>query len=178
MGAFRRERSGVTLRLEPEQAGLLRELLGQLLELLGDPEPSSTDPLAAAVGIGTATAPPQDPALARLLPDAYTDDPAAASDFRRYTEPDLRRSKREAAQRALATLPATRKRRLGEEEAQAWLRALNDLRLALGTRLGVSEDLDRMLADLPEDDPRLYSFAVYDHLTYLQESLVQALMKG
>jgi len=61
------------------------------------------------------------------------------------------------------------------EQAQAWLQALNDTRLVLGQRLGVTEDLDELIESLSEDDPRLGLLWVYDRLTYLQESLVGAL---
>jgi hypothetical protein len=64
---------------------------------------------------------------------------------------------------------------LTSEQAEAWLRALNDTRLVLGERLGVTEDWDEVVASLVEDDPRLPLFWVYDRLTYLQETLVQAL---
>ena len=173
---------GVTASFADGDVELLRELVQQLLTLLreGEEHPGrEADPHEAAVGIGSATAPPEDPALARLLPDAYRDDPEAAAEFRRYTETGLRETKRTAARIALATLErGSGRRRLTAEEAQAWLGVLNDLRLALGTRLGVTEDWDETLAELAEDDPRWYGFAVYDRLTWLQESLVQALLRA
>ncbi len=135
------------------------------------------DPLARAVGIGTATEAPEDPALARLFPDGYTDDPEASADFRRYTEPGLRIGQAAAAgHRAGDSLGEEPHRMLLDaEEAQAWLGALNDIRLVLGERLGVTEDLEELIAALGEDDPRLALLWVYDRLTYLQETLVQAL---
>ncbi len=56
----------------------------------------------------TATPPdaPADPVLARLLPDAYQEDPEAASEFRKYTESSLREAKKYFAQTLLDTLPA------------------------------------------------------------------------
>jgi hypothetical protein len=62
------------------------------------------------------------------------------------------------------------------DEAPAWLGVLTDLRLALGTRLGVTEDNHEELAALPDDDPRAGTFHVYDWLTFLQETLVRAVM--
>ena len=139
--------------------------------------PGPADPLFAELGIGTSVKPPQDPALARLLPDGYRDDPEAAADFRRYTEVGLRAAKRASARTALATLAVVGRRQLlTAEQAQAWLRTLNDLRLALGTRLGVGESWEEEADALPEGDPRYYGYAVYDHLTWLQESLVQSLL--
>jgi hypothetical protein len=173
---FKRSRKGVTMQLADEEARVIRHVLGEMLELLASTEPVQEDPLAAAVGIGTSTSAPDDSALARLFPDGYIDDPDAAADFRRYTEPGLRDTKRAAAQTALSTLsePAV-KRVLTPEESDAWLRALNDVRLVLGERLGITEDWDRLLAMLADDDPRMPLYWVYDRLTYLQESLVRAL---
>ena len=114
--------------------------------------------------------------LARLLPDAYGDDPEAAGEFRRYTEHGLRSGKVAAAQTVLATLPAAGGRvRLSAGDAEAWLRALNDVRLALGVLLGISEEYERELADVTGADPRSAYLHVYDFLTFLQETLVRAL---
>ena len=174
---FRRARKGgVSVTFGKAETRILRHILGEMLELLGPEDERSEDPLAAALGIGTSTAPPSDPALARLFPDGYTDDPEASADFRRYTEPGLRDAKRAAARTALDTIGEPGQRQvLDLEQAQAWLRALNDTRLVLGERLGVTEDLDELIESLPEDDPRLGLLWVYDRLTYLQESLVGAL---
>ena len=176
---FRRARKGgVSIVMGPVEHQVLLRVLGEMLELVsvesgGEAE---DDPLARAVGIGTATEAPEDPALARLFPDGYTDDPEASADFRRYTETGLRDAKRAAARTALESIGEPGQRQvLDLEQAQAWLGALNDTRLVLGERLGVSEDLDELIASLDEDDPRLGMFWVYDRLTYLQETLVRAL---
>jgi hypothetical protein len=169
----------VSVTFGADEARVLRHVLGEMLELLGPGEAVDEDPLAVAVGIGTATTAPEDPALARLFPDGYTDDEEASADFRRYTEPGLRAAKREALQTALDTLgDPGHKVTLTTEQAEAWLRALNDTRLVLGQRLGVTEEWDELVAALSEDDPRLALFWVYDRLTYLQETLVQALWSG
>ncbi len=119
---------------------------------------------------------PADPALARLLPDAYRDDPAAAAEFRRYTEESLRAGKVAAARTVLATLPERGGWiRLSAADAQAWLRALNDVRLALSVRLGVTDDFESQLGGIKPDDPRYAHVWVYQWLAYLQESLVEAL---
>ena len=182
VAGFRRSRrGGVVLHVGSDEQQVLRHVFGQMLELLGPgDEAAEDDPLAVAVGIGTSTSIPSDPALARLFPDGYSDDPEASADFRRYTEPGLRATKRAALATALATL-VEEKVPLDDEAAQAWLRALNDTRLVLGERLGVTEDwedlVESLLAGAP-DDPRLPLLALYDRLTYLQESLVQALWSG
>jgi hypothetical protein len=174
---FRRGRKGaIYLTLSSVETRILRHLFEEMLELLGPEEPTSDDPLVAALGIGTETKPPQDPALARLFPDAYPDDPEAAGEFRRYTEPTLREAKRAATRMALASISAPDERQmLTAEQADAWLRALNDTRLVLGERLGMTEDVDELIDSLDDDDPRLGLFWIYDRLTYLQETLVQAL---
>jgi len=114
--------------------------------------------------------------MARLLPDAYRDDPDASGEFRRYTEQGLRSGKTAAARTVLATLPPGGGRiRLSEPEAQAWLRALNDVRLALGVHLEVTDDFDEQVAEIEPDDPRSPYIDVYQWLAFLQESLVRAL---
>ena len=181
MRRFRAARGGgVVVSLDDVDASILRQLLAELLELLsGEDEPAQTDPLAAAVGIGTSTKTPDDPVLARLFPDGYRDDPDAAGEFRRYTELSLRESKQANARAMLAALDsATGRLTLDEAQGQAWLTTLNDLRLAIGTRLGVTEEWGEEFDALPAEDPRRYVYAVYDHLTFLQESLVQALMRA
>ena len=178
---FRRARKGgIAVTFGADEHEVLRQVLAQMLELLGEPEGASAgagdDPLARALGIGTSTEAPTDPALARLFPDGYPDDPEASADFRRYTETGLRETKRAALLVAQETLgEAPHRLLLDHDQAQAWLRALNDTRLVLGSRLGVTEDLEALLDSLGDDDPRLGLLWVYDRLTYLQESLVQAL---
>lgn len=173
---FRRSRGGIRLTLDEVDVRVIRHLFGEMLELLGPEEPAPDDPLIAALGIGTETQRPQDPALARLFPDGYIDDEEASAEFRRYTEPTLRADKRAATRTALESLDHVGRRALlTQEQADAWLRALNDTRLVLGERLGVTEDIEELIESLSEDDPRLGLFWIYDRLTYLQESLVQAL---
>ncbi|WP_034488332.1 DUF2017 domain-containing protein [Actinomadura oligospora] len=196
----RKGRGGtVRIRFEPEEAALVRTLMEQMLDLLGDP-PGADDELAA-VGITDRATTPDDPVLARLFPDAYRDDGEAAGEFRRYTEMGLRDGKREAAGIVLATLadafgaPGTSgddasgplagieggspaEVELTTEHAQAWLRALNDVRLALGTRLDISEEWYEEAERLDPSDPRMPMYAAYDWLTMLQESLVQAVWQG
>jgi len=130
----------------------------------------------AVFGMDGPAAPPEDPVLARLLPDAYGDDPEAAGDFRRYTEQGLRSGKVAAARTVLATLPSDGGRvRLSPGDAEAWLRSLNDVRLALGVLLGITEDYEHEPAELDPEDPREAYLHVYDWLTFLQETLVRAL---
>jgi Domain of unknown function (DUF2017) len=141
----------------------------------GEPPPSLEDLAAMLGGTGPAS-PPEDPVLARLLPDAYRDDPEAAGEFRRYTEQSLRSAKVAAARTVLATLPEHGGRvRLGPEEAQAWLRSLNDVRLAVGTALGITEDYEDELEAAAWADPRSAYLGAYHWLGSVQDSLVRAL---
>jgi thioredoxin-like negative regulator of GroEL len=180
LAGFRPARTGgVTARFGAAQASIVRSLVSQVIELVSDEQearPPAEDDLAAQLGLSDNAELPADPILARLLPDAYADDSDAAAEFRRYTEVGLRSGKVAAAQTVLATLPADGgKVRLKTEDAQAWLRALNDVRLSLGVVLGVTDDFDDQMDDLQEDDPRAAYVGVYQWLGYLQESLVEAL---
>lgn len=189
MADVRRTRAGVRVRLAAEESGLLTSLMEQMLALIeGSPDaggaPGGPDDPLASIGIAEKAEKPDDPVLARLFPDAYGDPGAeagreeaeAAGDFRRYTEMGLRDGKRDAAATVLKTLPdGGGSVLLDDEQAQVWLRALNDVRLALGTRLDISEEWYDEAVHLDRDDPRTPMFAAYDWLTMLQESLVQAL---
>ena len=141
----------------------------------GPPDAAAAE-LDAMLGLDQPARAPEDPALARLLPDAYRDDPAAAGEFRRYTEQSLRSAKQETAQAVLETLPADGGPvKLAAGQAQAWLRALNDVRLVLGVRLGVTEEFEDQWEQLDPDDPLSAVFEIYVWLGMVQESLVQAL---
>jgi hypothetical protein len=169
-------RGGATARFAAEEAVLIRSLVSQLAELMGGEDSGEPDNLEELLSLSDNVRPPDDPVLARLLPDAYRDDPAAAGEFRRYTESSLKAGKVAAARTVLATLPEGGGRvRLSADDAQAWLRALNDVRLALGVRLEVTEDWEEMLERLRPEDPRAAGLWVYDWLTLLQETLVEAL---
>jgi Domain of unknown function (DUF2017) len=184
---FRRIGDGVAARFARPEAAIIRDLVEQVVELVepsteadqGGPDPEA-DELARMVGMSTGSLDdaemPDDPVLARLLPDAYRDDPDAASEFRRFTESGLRSGKVTSAMTLLETLPPGGGRiRLTPDQAEAWLRSLNDVRLALGTRLGVTDDFDALDEDTEVDDPRYAYVQVYQWLAYLQGSLVAAL---
>jgi Domain of unknown function (DUF2017) len=176
---FRRNRHGkVWLHLGDADRGLMGDLLTQMSGLLAEPEVEEpVDPLAELVGIDPTAARPEDPALARLFPDAY-EDPDDADEFRRFTQRDLRATKLANLTTAIESLDRPNPTQLSEGECLAWLGALNDLRLTLGTRLEVGQDSPEQFLALPEDDPRRAMYLVYDWLTYHQDHLVQALQKG
>jgi hypothetical protein len=165
----------ICLRMGSEEASVVRLLVGQLLDLIGDVGESQEFDGMPDLVFSDNTAVPDDPVLARLFPDAYREDQGASSEFRRYTEAGLREGKRASAETVLETLGEGGKVYLDAEQAQAWLRALNDLRLALGTRLEITEETLEQMRSFDWDDPRNAGYAAYDWLTYLQESLVRAL---
>jgi len=183
-------------RLDESERGVVAGLMDQTRDLLAPPERESTgDPfedLVAGLGVSLAAedqtpqTPDQvehrDPALERLLPTAHRGDDQIAAEFRRLTEHDLR--DRKATN--LATAVAALRRATGERleltraEAEAMVIALTDTRLLLGERLGLRTDedathLDERLAGLDDDDPTIYAVSFYDFLTWLQESLTNAL---
>ncbi|MEU2505525.1 DUF2017 domain-containing protein [Streptomyces sp. NPDC007863] len=181
---------GAAVALDEVEVSILRSLTVQLLELIGpgDEPGADADPLAALFAEGP-TEPPSDPALRRLFPDAYGDDTeelrAAAADFRRYTENDLRARKREdalAVVRALDGMASEGQEesallKLTPDESRAWLGTLNDLRLTIATRLEITEDEEsERLYRLPDSDPRKPMVMAYLWLGALQESLVETLM--
>jgi hypothetical protein len=141
------------LRLSDEERALLRRLPAELIALLA--------------------ADPDDPALRRLRPSAYEDDPEAEDEYRRLMEGELEAGRREA----LKLLAETADRdRLTAEELDVWLRALTDLRLTLGTRLDVTEEVYERAID--PRDPQAYELSVFAYLSWLQEQAVEAAMKG
>ena len=171
---FQRTATGrVVLRVDQVERGLLMSVARQVMDLVQPAEASpDQDPLAAQLGwvdgdVGIS----DDPAVARLLPDAYHD-PDDAREFRRFTENDLRQSKMQHAMTVVEEIE-----RSGEKVAvtstDSWLGLLNDARIAIGTRIQISEDNHEELAGLPDDDSRSGLFHVYDWLTFLQESLVR-----
>jgi Domain of unknown function (DUF2017) len=112
---------------------------------------------------------PADPELRRLFPPAYEDDEESEVEFRRLMHEELLAGRREALQVLAET---ARSDRLSSEQLDAWLRALTDLRLALGTRLGVTEETyDR---EIDRDDPRAFELSVFAYLSWLQEHAVAA----
>ena len=171
---FTRHRGAVRAEPSDLDAQLLGQLAHELLAIVEEPAVSS-DPLAALVGMPPGDVDrPEDPVLARLLPDAYGSDPEAAREFRRYTDADLRAGKRAAASTVLATLPeGGGPMTLDRDQCDAWLGFLNDVRLALGTSLEVTEETDP--EDYDPDDPAYHALQLYAWLGWLQESLLSCL---
>ena len=160
MKPFRRKGDELVARLVDAEAGIVGLLLDQLEQLLdADPVDSGGDPV-----------------MARLLPPGHASDPEIAADYRELTESSLRSGKADDLAMVRATLPPDGGEvRLDDDQARAWLRTTNDLRLALGTRLGVTAETEP-----PEDpaDEEGSQLAVYYWLTAVQGSLIDALAAG
>lgn len=162
MRRFERQPDGGYLALvEPEEAQLLQSLAQQITEMLGgeDPEAGPTGPL--------------DPAVKRLLPDAYPGDAEASAEFRRFTASGLIDRKTRNAHAVIASLElavSSGEIVLDEAGAAAWLRTLTDIRLVVAARLGIETDDDESRDDL---DPLMRD--IYDWLGFIQNSLVEAL---
>jgi Domain of unknown function (DUF2017) len=122
------------------------------------------------------------PALDRIFPTANREDEQVAAEFRRLTEDGLRARKAGNLRTAIAALAGLEDHKVNLEQPQALalLIALTDVRLVLGERLGLKHDddfelLEEQVSGLEDDDPAVYALAVYDFLTWLQETLAHAL---
>ncbi|TDZ79316.1 hypothetical protein DE4585_03055 [Mycobacteroides salmoniphilum] len=179
---------GTRLRseMEPHEAALVQSMVTSMLAMLDERESSApSDELAQLTGIRTGNSEaPTDVTLGRLLPDFHRPDQDGTSSIeavsglnsalRSLYEPEIIDTKREAGQRLLRTLPPEGGRfELSEDDARAWLTALNDVRLALGAMLGIDRDGPQ---ELPADDPMAGHMDIYHWLTVMQELLVLALM--
>ena len=160
MKPFRRRGDVLVARLVDAEASIVGLLLDQLEQLLAaDPDDSGGDPV-----------------VERLLPPGHRSDPEIAADYRDLTEAALRGGKADDLAIVRATLPPEGGEvRLDDDQARAWLRTTNDLRLALGTRLGVTADTEPPEDPTEEEGSQL---AVYYWLTAVQGSLVDALVAG
>jgi hypothetical protein len=163
MMMFRRSGADCVASFSPQEAQVLRQCVAELAALISDDLDRD------------------DPAVERLFPDVYPEQPEAEEEFRRYTEADLKAGKLDQVRDVLSDLlESGGEVRLTPERADVWLRALTDVRLALGTRLGVQDDTD-IEAELDEavgrdgSSPRVGQLSVYAFLSFLQESLVGAL---
>ena len=157
---------------------VLLNLCEQIIELLAERvDYGHEDPLAAMVGITSHDSPPEDEVLHRLLPNAYAD-AVDASEFRRYTESTLRSKKQAHAISMRIHLKSADDGivDLDHDNANAWLGAINDIRLALGVRLKVENGSQEHLEILAPDDPLRGVYSVYTWLGWLQESLLSALI--
>ncbi len=177
-GFFRHGDNAYLANFTEAEREVLLNLVEQIIELLAERvDHHNDDPLAAMVGITVHDTPPEDEVLLRLLPNAYADQ-VDASEFRRYTESTLRQKKQAhaMAMRMHIKTAIDGVIELDHDSANAWLGAMNDVRLALGVRLNVEANTQQDLELLAPDDPMRGVYAVYSWLGWLQESLIDALM--
>jgi uncharacterized protein DUF2017 len=147
---LRRTRRGVfQLRLPAAEREILRFLPGQLREMLDA----------------------NDAATERLFPPAYGEDEEKSEEFAGLVRDDLMKGRLGSIEVMEATIDSES---LTEDELIAWLGALNDLRLVLGTKLDVTEDMH----EVPLSDPRAQAFALYGYLTWLVDQVVESLAEG
>jgi hypothetical protein len=142
----------LVIEFEQEEAELLA-LLARQLEQFVDDRAEQADPL-----------------VKRLFPEAYRDDPDAAAEFRRYTRDALRSYKADGAQGVATALTVASRVELDRLEADRWARTLTDIRLMVGTRLGLADDESEVPDGLVGD--------IYHWLTELQGGIVAALDRG
>jgi len=161
---FRRNGTQCVATFAVDEVRVLRKVAGEVVGLLTDGMDHT------------------DPVVSRLFPDIYPDRPDDSAEFRLYTEGELKTGKIDQAGAILAALPdeGEGEVRLDGEAAEAWLRAINDARLAMGTRLDITAetDLSEELEIAAVHDPgssRVFQLSVYAYLGYLQESLLNAL---
>jgi len=174
------------LRLDFDEAHLLDQLVGQLVDLLRSHSDTALDPdpLFASLEIGGSDSPPDDPALARLFPDAYeTDD--ESSQFRRVTEQSLLNRKLQDALfvsgelgvDTLAGLDGSEVPRdaieveITRESLAAWIRSLTALRLAIAARIGLVAESDH--ARLEQREETRGTVLVYDWLAAIIDSMLR-----
>jgi Domain of unknown function (DUF2017) len=148
----RTKRGEFELRLDPKEREILRGLPDQLRNLIENEDPTS------------------DPAMARLYPPAYLDDPIRNLEYERLAGDDLTSQRLSSISAMEGSIDADR---LTEEQILSWLSVLNDLRLVLGTRLEITEETTE--DDYAPDDPRVSTFALYAYLTWLVDAVVSAL---
>jgi hypothetical protein len=139
------------LRLPGAERSLLSGLPGQLRDLLHS----------------------DDPALERLFPPAHPTDSELNAQYRELVHDGLVAQRMTSVDVMERTLAA---RHLSEDEVLAWLSAVNDLRLVIGTRLDVTEDMEPDA--IGQGDPRFPGWALYHYLTFLESQIVDALSES
>ncbi|WP_284987048.1 DUF2017 domain-containing protein [Arthrobacter sp. fls2-241-R2A-172] len=180
--AFKFGLKGITGYLEPAERDLLRGLLDDVISMLDSDVRDNEDPLAALIGLDMDVKQPSDRALLRLLPNVLKDDDDGSLEFRQLTERSVRESK-VGALRATAMGLDKDELVLTLEDATRWSMALNDVRLVLSERLDIRDEADAELIHSMQDwsqaeDVESYLALVYNFTTWLQESLVQAMISA
>ncbi len=186
---FSRHGAVIRSRLSAYEVSLLSSLCHQLTEILHAAIPDAAAPLSTddpltrldqELAADEEVDLTSDPAIRRLFPNPYPHDAEAATDFRRFAVRDQRDRKLADVETVLADLEATQRGvypvRIEIGHADAWLKTLTSVRLAVASRLGITDaDAADELAEIAEEDPRSFLASVYDWLGFAQETLVLAL---
>ncbi len=174
----------ILLRMTPNERAILRALVDDLRSIVGeetptpglwevDDPPAPAGPDAGPAAEGAPEDAPADPVLARLYPDIRPDDPAWSAGFRDLVRGDLDDARRQHIASVEASLDA---QTIDDADAEAWLHVLNDLRLVLGTRLGVIDDGDD--ASFDPEDPDAAAKVVYAYTGFLESQFVDVLAEA
>jgi hypothetical protein len=148
---LRRVKGALAAELTEAESGLLEQFLDELAAIVEEPDAG-------------------DPLVQRLFPAGYRDDAEAAADFRSLTQSSLQQERRGRYLQCREELPVGGGRLvLGADSAQRWLVVLNDMRLALGTRLGVSSE---PFDDSDPEDSEWGARLAYNWLTAFQDNLL------
>jgi Domain of unknown function (DUF2017) len=161
---FDRRGDSVVVTLDANEVELLRTIPDEVRDALTDP-PSKDDPV-----------------YNRLFPSAYLDptEESAEQEWQELVHPELLQSRLAALELVMVTLDRAVTKRgraeveLAPEEVEAWLGVVNDARLTLGTRLGVTEDAEAEAIE--PSDPEAPAHAVYGWLTWFENDLVETLL--
>lgn len=147
---FSTDRQGrVHPQLSAQERELLASLPDQVLELMAE----------------------EDPSTRRLFPSAYPDDPGAEREYQALMGPSLLEHHRASL---AAFSDGVAAETVDEAELELWMSALEVLRLVLGTKLDVTEDMEQV----QPDDPRAPGLALYGYLSMLQDEIVTALSRS
>jgi Domain of unknown function (DUF2017) len=198
---FKRRKGRFVARLDSDERALLVTLFEQAHQIVEPPSrggtPSRSGPASGATPTGDmftdmmarsgffadegaeGAEQVEDPALQRLVPPGHRDDAEAAREFRHLTAYSIRDTKASRLQVAITAIKeAADDVSLSAADAEALLAALTDVRLILADRLGLQTDEDAdAISDIPPDDPLGALALYYDFLTWLQESLAEALLR-
>jgi hypothetical protein len=161
---FERKGEGVVVSLDANEVELLRAVPGQLQTVLEGPGAKD------------------DPVYNRLFPSAYLDptEEGAEQEWQELVHPELLRERLAALELVSATLDRAAVKRgraeleLGPDEVDAWLHVLNDARLAIGTRIGVTEEPEAEEVDPSHPDAPAH--AMYGWLTWIENDLIETLL--
>ena len=143
----------IEISLSPDETSLMTSLLQEMRTLLKADLPN-------------------DAIKGRLFPPAF-DDPEQEKAFEELTRSELEDAKLAAVRAVDEQLKATggSEITLDDEGVGTWLRLLTDLRLAIGTRLEVTEET--MATEIDPSDPNAAALSVMHWLGWMSEAILE-----